>query len=184
MLESIRNEMRVFESGAYKLKSDKFPLNSLRVLKLPSEKSLNFTIDDIENLFEYKKGAYTFMILSLLYPHLKFGQIKFHQDHLHPASLFSQSKLKKLKTSESVWKEWIDKKDTIANLQLLEGFENESKNKSLLKDWVDKEILTNPTYKALNYIPDVPLDLDSFEQFYEARKQLIITKFKEIMDIK
>lgn len=183
VLEAIRNEMRVLQNSEYKLKSDNFPLKSLRLLKLPGEKSLNFTIDDIENLFDYKKGAYTFMILSIIYPHLKLGQIKFHQDHLHPASLFSHTNLKKLKTPQSVWTEWINKKDTIPNLQLLEGLENETKNKSLLKDWVEKEVLTNPTYKPINYIPNVPLELDNFEQFYESRKQLITSKFKEVMDI-
>lgn len=183
VLEAIRNEMRVLLKGKYDLKSEGFPLKSLRLLKLPGEKSLSFTLDDIENLFDYKKGAYTFMVLSIIYPHLKLGQIKFHQDHLHPASLFSRTNLKELKTPESVWSEWINKKDTIPNLQLLEGLENEIKSKSLLKGWVEKEVLTNPIYESINYIPNVPLELENFEQFYESRKQLIISKFKEVMDI-
>ncbi|RUT30488.1 DUF262 domain-containing protein [Paenibacillus zeisoli] len=184
VLEAIRSGMRVIDSGTYKLKSENFPLTALRLMKLPGEKSLQFTVDDIENLFDYKKGAYTFMVLSLLYPHLKLGQIKFHQDHLHPASSFTQTKLKQLKKPESSWRKWIEKKDTIPNLQLLEGLENETKNKSQFKDWVEKEVTTNPNYKSLNYIPNVSLELDNFEQFYESRKQMIISKLKEIMDIR
>ena len=45
----------------------------------------------------YEIGAYTFMLLSLLYPNLKYSQKGFHQDHMHPYAGFEESKIASLK---------------------------------------------------------------------------------------
>nr|WP_254905227.1 DUF262 domain-containing protein [Clostridium tyrobutyricum] len=182
LLESIRNSMREkdSQSGQYKLKNQNFDIISY---KLPQGKSFVFTEDDIENLFEYKKGPYTFMVLSLLYPNLKYSQIKFHQDHLHPASLFTNTNLKANGIDKLFWKELQDKKDKLGNLQLLEGRENQSKNKSSLEDWLNSQFDDSTVYKLTNYIPDVDLSLNNFKEFFEERKKLMINKLKDFLKI-
>ncbi len=102
-----------------------------------SRKNISITDDDIEEILEYKKGAYSFMVLSLLYPNLKYSQVKFHQDHIHPASLFTDSKLQSYNIAIDKRNIWKDIKDKLPNLQMMEGSENESKNKSLFKEWVN-----------------------------------------------
>lgn len=184
VLDSIRNLMRKEVDGKYILKEKKFNINTLIAHKLPADKTLIFTREDIEELFEYKKSPYTFMILSLLYPNLKFSQVKFHQDHLHPASAFNKVNSRKCGIEESKYKEWNDSKDKLANLQLLEGAENESKSKTPLEDWVNNKTNNIPLYKETNYIPDVKLSLDNFQTFISERKKLMINELIKFIKIK
>ena len=181
VLETIRNVLRKEQGGRYVLKDNDFPLNNLYLAKLPAEKSLMFSDEDINNLFEYKKSPYTFMVLSLLYPNLKLGQVKFHQDHMHPASSFTAMSLKQNGVPNIKWAYFQDTKDKLANMQLLEGNENESKNKSPLKKWFESIVVDKVNYKTVNFIPDVGLELLNFELFIEERKKLMAKRFKNII---
>lgn len=178
VLESIRNVLRKPDGNGYVLKDPNFPLNILQKHKLPAEKSLHLTDEDIDNIFEYKKGAYTFMVLSLLYPNLKFCQVKFHQDHIHPASSFKNSNLKKLGIPKDTMENWQRIKDTIVNLQILEGKENESKSKSPFYVWFENNVLDKPLYKLLHNIPDTDYKLDNFDEFIKLRTDKLRYKIK------
>ena len=181
VLETIRNVLRKEQyDGSYVLRSNDFPLSKLYSSKLPAEKSLLFTDKDIDELFEYKKSPYTFMVLSLLYPNLKLGQVKFHQDHLHPASSFTAMYLKQNSIPNIKWSAFQDAKDKLANIQLLEGNENESKSKIPLKRWFNSNIVDKANYKSVNFIPNVDLELLNFESFIEERKKLMAKKFVTI----
>lgn len=180
VLESIRNAMRKEENGKYVLRNQKFDLKALTLYKLPADKTFTFTDEDIESLFEYKKSPYTFMVLSLLYPHLKLGQVKFHQDHLHPVSSFTNAYLNKSGVEMEKWSKWSEEKDKLANLQLLEGLENESKNNTTLKEWLENDVQNLPAYKETNYIPNTDLGLNHFDDFIKQRKEIMIKKIKEI----
>lgn len=101
VLSDIRESLRKIVNSSYALKRENFSFKDLTdTAKLPGNKTLKIGNDDIEEILGYKKGSYTLMILSLLYPNLKFGQVKFHQDHIHPASSFTDVKLRKLGISE------------------------------------------------------------------------------------
>ena len=77
------------------IKNRKFNFDELaNEFELRNFKQLKITKDDIDEILNYKKGAYSFMILSLLYPQLRYGQVKFHQDHIHPDSFFTNAKLR------------------------------------------------------------------------------------------
>lgn len=147
-------------------------------------KNITITKDDIDEILEYKKGAYSFMILSLLYPNLKYGQVKFHQDHIHPASLFTDSKLEGYGVPHDKIKLWKDLKDKLPNIQIMEGIENISKNKTLFKDWINnkdnvKDVLK---YKKDNYIDDtISEDIVDFEKFFNARKNILKTEIINIL---
>lgn len=152
-------------------------------------KTLKINSEDIEEILEYKKGSYTFMVLSLMYPNLKYGQIKFHQDHIHPYSLFTEAKFKKLEISLDKKEHWDDMKDKLPNLQLMEGSENIRKNKQPFKDWLrGTDEQGNPNvadiikFKNDNYIPlNVSEDFNDFEIFYEERKKILRDKLKKIL---
>ena len=151
-------------------------------------KRINVQPDDIDDILNYKKGAYTFMVLSMLYPNLKFGQVKFHQDHIHPYALFKISEFSKIGITSDIVEQWMDMRDKLPNLQLLEGLENVSKNKTPLKDWlyttygsVPKDIAK---YKADNYIePSASEDFKDFEDFYNRRSKLLISAIKSAFNL-
>ena len=178
-LTTIRNEL--------KNHTDKFRLAHLQGLTFAGDRSLAFDASDIENWFDtYEKSAYTFMLLSLLYPNLKYGQNGFHQDHMHPYSGFEKDADLTALTlpagrgcmDESKIKAWRHQRNTLANLQLLEGRENESKNADPLADW-----LRIPANRAnVKYLPEgIDYSLANFDEFLEKRKSLMLDELKRIL---
>lgn len=127
----------------------------------------DFTISDEtleEILIRNKKDAYSLMILTFLYPEMKYEQISFHQDHMHPESKFNKIELEKRGLN------WFDKRNSIPNLRILKGDENQSKKNTPLKEWINE----NPTYKD-KFISEDGMDysFENFEHFYEHRKSNI-----------
>jgi uncharacterized protein with ParB-like and HNH nuclease domain len=191
VLSNLRNGLRIKDNQeselAYKLKSNNFEFSQLFKAKLPSNKSFRITEDDINEFLEYKKGTNTFLILSLLYPDLRYGHVKFHQDHIHPAALFSTAKLNKYGIDESKHELWFLLKDQLPNLQLLEGRENEMKNKTPLVEWIygnDRNGKANveniEVFYRRNYFPEnQSLELEYFEEFFQERKKLLKIKLSK-----
>jgi len=186
VLSNIRDGLRLEENDNYKLKNNKFSFDDILSIRLPGNKSFKITNDDIDEILDYKKGAYSFMVLTLLYPHFKYDQIKFHQDHLHPHGIFNKTGFNKNNIQETEWDNFINLKDRLPNLQLLEGSENESKNKTPLKEWiVKKDIIPDlQKYKNDNFIPNnVDLDFDKFQLFFNERRGLLKNKLTDILRI-
>ena len=169
------------------IKDSKFNFVDLaNSFEMKSRKSLRISDEDIEEVLDYKKGAYSFMVLSILYPNLKFGQVKFHQDHIHPSSFFTDAKLKTLSLTDKEIEEWQDLKDKLPNLQLLEGKENESKNNTPFIDWINtvdssgnRKINDIIKYKEDNYIDiNENEDIKNFKQFFNSRKNILRDEIK------
>lgn len=69
--------------------------------------------------------------MSLIkYPEMKYEQISFQQDHMHPESKFDKIELEKCE------RDWFNIRNSIPNLHILKGDENQSKNDIILKDWI------------------------------------------------
>ncbi|MDN5525988.1 MAG: DUF262 domain-containing protein, partial [Acinetobacter sp.] len=68
-------------------------------------------------------------------------------------------------------------------LQMLDANENMSKNDKSLREWVDYETQTKNRINFLesHLIPDVNLDLDHFDEYFQKRKQLLTEKLKSIL---
>ncbi len=177
-LVSIRDELA-------KEKGKPFTLSSLQGIRFAGDRNLRYTEEEIDALFDSLEiGAYTFMVLSLLYPNLKFGQNGFHQDHMHPYSGFTDEKLAKIvrpdKTclDKNTIKEWQRRRNTLANLQLLEGRENESKNDLPLEEWL--KVPANA--QNVKYLPSgISYELGNFEKFLEERQKLMSAELKSIL---
>ena len=178
-LSSIRTEL--------KKHNDKFRLAHLQDLTFTGDRNLKYDESDIESWFDaYEKNAYTFMLLSLLYPNLKFSQNGFHQDHMHPFSGFEKdaelAALNLPADKDPMDKEkmqtWKHQRNTLANLQLLEGRENESKNDIPLISW-----LNVPANRAnVKYLPSgIDYSLANFDEFIEKRKELMFMELKRIL---
>ncbi|MGD6809171.1 MAG: DUF262 domain-containing protein [Candidatus Bathyarchaeia archaeon] len=175
-------------SDTFVLKERTFSMDQLFHANLPSNRTLKISDDEIEEILDYSKGPYTFMVLSLLYPNLRFGQVKFHQDHIHPDCLFKNSVLSENHIPSAKWKEWQQLKDKLPNLQILEGKENESKNKTPIKEWLtgldangNANVPDVNKFKQNHYFPDESLDFTNFEQFYNARKDLLRNEIKRLL---
>ena len=103
---------------------------------------------------------------------------------MHPYSSFEEDKIKKLVMADrkplddSTKEEWKRRRNTLANLQLLEGRENESKNATALVDWLKvKENKEN-----VKYLPaGISYELSNFDEFMEQRQKLMSDELKSIL---
>ena len=189
VLGQLRDQVRVKQAdGTWHLKDKNFSLSEMVKVKLPKDRSLKITDADIDALLTTKKGPQTFMLLSLLYPHLKLDAIKFHQDHIHPHSKFTPAELKKLGLNLDQIEKWQDDRDKLPNLQLMEGLVNVSKNATAFEVWLDAKHPQGTTgrasFETQNFIPaGESLKLEDFEKFYEARNDLLKAELKKVLSI-
>lgn len=132
-------------------------------------------INDI--LLTPKENKYTFSILSLLYPNLDYKNNNFHKDHIHPVS--SYKKLLEADKSNYGW----DIYNSIYNLQMLDANENMSKNGKSLLEWIASETHNQDrTFFLKNHlIPDVNLDLNNFDEYFQLRKIILTSELKKIL---
>jgi hypothetical protein len=169
----------------YKLKSNYFSFEEILKHELPSRKSLYITEIELDNFMTYRKGASSFFVLSLLYLNLKYKEVQFHQDHIHPASKFEVDNFNQIGLSKEMQDEWLKRRDTVPNLQLLEGRQNESKNATAFKVWLSKkEEFAQTHFKISNFIPeDISLEFIDFFNFYEERKTKLKEELKKVLAI-
>lgn len=194
VITSFRNILRTKnpkETNEFNLISKEFDFNSFLNLKLPANKTLKISQDDIEDFLGYKKGATSFFVLTLLYPNLKYSEVHFHQDHIHPDTRFTNAKMKDVGIAEEKWASWQELKDTIPNLQLMERRQNSSKNATLFTEWViSKDGKGKPNVSDLtkfckdNYIVESEdFDFKNFRSFYDERKDLIRAELISVLNV-
>lgn len=164
-LTNVRNVL-INEKG--QLKNKYFKLDDLKDVKIVGDR--NFYVNDeiIESWFDENKNDYTFMILSLLYPCADIEKVKYHQDHMHP-----ESKLKK-------YSKFYYLRNRLANLQLLPGDDNESKNDDDLEIWLNSNDVRN---KYTKFIPECSKKIEDYEEFLEERKKIIKKELIKILKI-
>jgi Protein of unknown function (DUF1524) len=125
-------------------------------------------------------GRESFLTLSLLYDDNSWGTMTFHQDHIFPRSLFSDKDLDKLGLDGERKARYKNLCDRIGNLQLLLSEENLGKQDKDFGPWIDTR---DAGFKKRHLIPEDEnlLNFDSFEQFVEARENLIRERLKNIL---
>lgn len=165
--------------------SDVFPIDAIVERFKGTNKSLKFTEEDLESLLSYKYNeAYSFSVLSLLYPTLDYRN-QFHKDHIHPRSFFKKSELRKKGIPDWQHERFLENADCIGNLQLMEGLPNEEKNNTDFKEWLERTYSNVNERKEVmkkNYIPEnVDLSFTNFHKFLDARNKLILEKLRETL---
>ena len=190
VISTLRNDFREEvknDAGSinYIGRHKKFSFADVLKIELPQKKSLAVSEADIEGFLQLKKGSSTFMLLSLLYPHLRYNDTIFHQDHIHPAAGFTKAFFERNNIRDEEMKKWLELRDCVPNLQLMNGPQNSSKNDTPLKKWLeskDPAYLTN--FRMENYFPDgIDLEFENFMQFFENRKQKLKEELKKVLAI-
>ena len=143
----------------------------------------NYSFDDefIDGLLEAEKDSNNaYYILHLMYSNLDFLNQDFHQDHLHPSTIFTDEKKFNNLIPYEV-QDFAKKRENwngVANLQLLNGRQNESKKDKSLKEWVDAE---NKTHDDLFLSDEISLEIKDFKDFIIDRKANIKKYIKSII---
>jgi hypothetical protein len=148
-----------------------------------TEKDLLFEDDFVDRLLRTQKSDPScFSILALMLPDLDYTQ-QFHIDHLHPAASFSKDRLSIAKwirdeeqrsfyTNSENW-------NGLANLHLLSPSQNTSKQATPLADWFARQKGMRP--EDLLIPPDTDLRFEFFEEFINARSQLLKQRLSSLV---
>lgn len=189
LISDLRSAFRVKQEGVaepeFTGRFKQFSFEEVLKIKLPQQKTLSVSEDDIERLLSTKKGAASFWILSLLYPHLRFQDVMFHQDHIHPAARFEEGVFKQMGIPQDDWNEWLECRDCLPNLQLMEGRQNSAKNATPFKTWFDTMGETErASFARANYLPsNVGLEFEKFREFYGCRREILRTELRKVLAI-
>lgn len=172
-LRSTRSALQLYDC-----KNKPFTLSLFDTVTLTGNRTFKVDESDVDYwLDNYVIGQNTYVLLSLLYPKLKLSQVSFHQDHCHPHVSFDTKQIKPLGLSNEKVQEWQFKRNLLPNLQFLEGGENESKNKTPLKDWIAQG-------NSIEFMPNgVSLEQKDFDTFFEERRKLIKAELMKIFNI-
>lgn len=138
-----------------------------------------FTDDEIENFLSYKHGSrHSYLILSLLYQGRDWKDRIFQEDHIFPYSKIQRKELKKLGYDDDKITQYITLRDTICNLELLDGPENNAKNNQDFGDWITTR---DANFRQRHHIPDMTsYTMDDFESFITKRRILLTNILKEL----
>lgn len=163
---------------------DGFPAALIYQELRPTVRSMVFDDAQVEGLLDRRFGNQdVFAVLALLYPWIKFDQ-QFHVDHIFPRAMFTSERLQQLGIPSERQPEWLDHKNDLANLQLLQGLVNQEKSDKDFEAWLSgreqaPEGLAH--YRDMHMIPDVSLDFADFPAFLKGRRDLMRERLRAIL---
>ncbi len=149
-------------------------------------KPLRFEQEEIEDLIDHNYGnATTFSVLTLLYPGVDLAN-NFHVDHIYPRSRFTQKKLDKDSVPNDEIVAFLEYRDRIANLQLLEGIQNLEKSAKMPSQWLQEHFTDQADldgWKRRNFTDEVPEEMRGFLDFYESRREKMKIRLAQILEV-
>ena len=174
-LTALRQDIRECHSS--------FPTQAIGKTMRSRGKSLDFAVDEVDDLTEIRFGdRRTFSLLSLIFRHLDLRQ-HFHVDHVFPKSRFTRAKLDTAGISQDKIDQLQDAADRLPNLQLLEGHENVQKRAMLPTEWLEtfKSDEERENYVTTHLLAGVPDSVHDFNSFYEERRLRLREKIVELL---
>lgn len=161
-----------------------FPAEALEKVMAARGKSLSFGPEEIDDLLDLEYGdRRMFPLLSLLYPFIDVRQ-HHHVDHFFPKSQLQRRRLEKLGCDAETIDACLAARDRLANLQLLEGLLNVSKNDSLPADWLKATYPDEVQRQAVldrHDLGTAPPSAKEFIAFYDARRERIRARLTKLL---
>ena len=148
-----------------------FPVRQIYSEMASRGRALVFEEEETEELADMPYGnGLTFALLSLLFPFVDLRN-QFHIDHVFPRSRLTESHLRNAGVPDEKIGNFIESRDRLANLQLLEGAKNVEKNAKMPNEWLEELPESNRlNYKTIHLLGDVPRSIAHFDDFYKARR--------------
>ena len=177
LLSVLRNALREETNGA-------FPDTSIESAMARLGKSLRFDEEEIVHLSESSSNA--FSVLALLYGDAS-NTGALHVDHIFPKSRFTPSKLRNAGVAEDRIDEYRQKLNGLPNFQLLEGSANIGKSDKMPMEWVMENYTDGDArerYLASHDMHDLPDSITEFLTFYEARRQRISDRLRNLLGVR
>ena len=155
--------------------SKHFPVTEMQRVMAQRGKSLEFSVEEIEDLADMGlTDRRVFALLALLSPFIDFQHHQFHIDHVFPRSRFTTTRLRDAGVDNEQVDEFVDCADRIGNLQLLDGTVNLEKRATLPAEWIDARFHNDDkareNYCDLYFLSGIPREIARFVEFYETRR--------------
>ena len=159
-----------------------FPLEQMM---MGGGRSLIFEDEEIEDLADMQYGnRLTFALLSLLFPFIDLQNSQFHVDHVFPVANFTRRCLSDAGVTEDKIGEFIQDRNGLANLQMLQGTLNLEKNAKKPSDWLAETYQKDADRQAYldrHLLGNVPESIAAFDTFYNARRERLKAKITELL---
>ncbi len=164
--------------------NDYFPFGQIYKEMAGRGRSLVFGDEEIENLADMRYGdVLTFALLSLLFT---FADLRnnFHIDHVFPRSKFTKTRLETAGVPEDEIDDFIDRRDSLANLQLLQGPQNIEKNAEMPAQWLARthpDTVRRREYQERHLLGEVPDSITEFSTFCDERRERLKERIKQLL---
>ena len=125
----------------------------------------------------------TFALLSMLFSFVDLRN-QFHIDHIFPAAGFTRRKLLDAGVPEDRVENFMECRDRLGNLQLLQGAMNTEKNAKMPADWLSETYPVDSSrygYVESHALGDVPTNIAEFDRFFEARRERLKERIGELL---
>ena len=159
--------------------------------EFPSERmmqrgrALVFDDEEIEDLVDMQYGnRLTFALLSLLFPFIDLKDSQFHVDHVFPLARLTQGEYRKVGVAEDSMEEIIATRNSLTNLQLLQGTQNLEKSAKMPAEWLREtypDTASRQAYKDRHLLGEVPESIAEFDKFYDARRERLKVRIAELL---
>ena len=161
-----------------------FPANQLNRVMNVRGKSIDFDDEESDALVDLSYGnRLTFALLSILFPFVDLRN-KFHVDHIFPSSRFTVKRLKCAGVPDEKIDHYIQLKDGLPNLQLLDGPANVEKSAKLPHEWLSQtygDLTSRKEYASRHLLGDVPKSIKEFDTFYDARRECLKERIVKLL---
>ena len=180
-LDTLLTDLRraIGESG-----TDTFPVAPIREAMARRGRQLVFDDEEVEDLADMRYGdRLTFALLSMLFPFVDLRN-QFHVDHIFPASRFTDRRLKGAYVPEDKIATFKERKDRLANLQLLQGALNIEKNATMPAEWLSKTYSNDASrreYEERHLLGRLPDSISEFDTFYDARREQLKERIWQLL---
>lgn len=177
LLTDLRGAIR--QSGC-----ETFPLERIREAMARRGRQLTFGDEEIEDLADMRYGdRLTFALLSLLFPFVDLNN-QFHIDHIYPAARFTERRLKDAGVPEDKVEDLRNRRDRLANLQLVQGAVNTEKSAAMPAGWLLKtypDDASRHEYEQLHLLGHVPDSMIGFDKFFDRRRESLKTRIHQLL---
>lgn len=161
-----------------------FPVALIREEMTRRSKSLTFEDEELEELVDMQYGnKLTFALLSLLFPFVDLRNF-FHIDHIFPVARFTEQRLKATCVPDDKIDGFMQCRNGLANLQLLQGAENPEKSAKMPAEWLSR-VYSDSTgrreYEDHHLLGRVPEAITEFDVFYAARRARLKARIRQLL---
>ena len=166
--------------------SSTFPEQELYASFARIGRGLRFEEEELEDLLDQSYGSsLIYSVLSLLYPGVDVS-FRFHEDHIFPLKLLTRKRLTDAGVPEDKVEDYMNRRNRLANLQLLEECHHIPKGTKMPHVWLREHFTPEKieAWMCRNYITeDIPESITGFLDFYESRRKNMKVRLAKILGV-